>query len=205
MKAWLWVANCALEEISKCMIVYHQYMSIWAHTVAFPYLSISFHRVSQVTFNLGAILVRLASHLQSVRISNKYYQQKQKSNHTCTWYRLSKKKKKEDFSTCGGILEPAYDRVFGREISSWAAWASSPSSSGRRGSEGMLVTVISSTTKRWSDRENTCTSSSSLNEGKEDEKQLSWKYSILSKGHIVVIVWFLKTCFFYIITTAYTS
>lgn len=64
--------------------------------------------------------------------------------------------------TCVGTLEPAYDSVFGRVIFSCAACASSPSSSGLRGSEGKLVTVISSTTSRWSDKENTWTSSSSL-------------------------------------------
>lgn len=40
------------------------------------YLCVSFDGVSQVTFNLGAILVCLTSHLQLVSISNKYHQRK---------------------------------------------------------------------------------------------------------------------------------
>ena len=47
-----------------------------ASTFMSPHLSISFHRVSQVTLDLGAVLVRLASHLQSVGMSDKHYQQK---------------------------------------------------------------------------------------------------------------------------------
>lgn len=103
------------------------------------------------------------------------------------WIHLYKAFKKNIFLirtyTCGGILEPAYDRVFGREIISWAAWASSPSSSGWRGSEGMLVTVISSTTNRWSDRENTCTSSSSLHERGQTICDWRWETQLSRKHH----------------------
>lgn len=75
--------------------------------------------------------------------------------------------------TVAGTLEPEYDSVFGSEIRSWAAWASSPSSSGWWGSEGLLVTVISRTTNWWSDSENTCMPSSSLQK-KSKKKLKSW-------------------------------
>lgn len=60
-------------------------------------------------------------------------------------------------------MSPEYENVLGKDTSSWVAWASSPSSCGFSGSDGMLVTVTSSTTDRWSDRENTGTPDSSLN------------------------------------------
>ncbi len=145
----------------------------WTHSTVFSHRRVSFHRVSQVTFNLRAILVYLAPHLQWVSI-NSYH-------HFCG---ISQKR----FffiraHTCCGILALAYVRAFGREISSWVAWASSPSLSGWRGSEGMLVTVMSNTTNRWSDRENTGTSSSSLHERKEEERKLQLTRKCSKRGN----------------------
>lgn len=51
-----------------------------ALTFVSPHLSISFHRVSQVTLDLGAVLVRLASHLQLVRISGRHISKNRNPN-----------------------------------------------------------------------------------------------------------------------------
>lgn len=69
----------------------------------FSYLGVPFHRVPQVTFNLGAVSVHLASHLQTTRRfgTNEINTVRDTNQLDVSAIHLEKSQ------TCGGILEPA--------------------------------------------------------------------------------------------------
>lgn len=70
-----------------------------SHAAQLSYFGASLHRVPQVAFNLGAVGVRLASHLQTIR---GFMNLNTVKGTKCLAASSSKK-----FQTCGGILEPA--------------------------------------------------------------------------------------------------